>query len=78
VVVSVTEGPWMVVKHPYIFQDCDLVVINKIDLAQAMQVTPSRIIQDISALNPQVRAILTSCRRQEGIHEVIRALGFPA
>jgi len=39
VVISVTEGPWMVVKHPYIFADADLVVINKIDLAEAMQVT---------------------------------------
>ncbi|TES87038.1 hydrogenase nickel incorporation protein HypB, partial [Candidatus Aerophobetes bacterium] len=33
VVVSVTEGPWMIAKHPYIFSEADLVVINKIDLA---------------------------------------------
>lgn len=76
VVISVTEGPWMVIKHPYIFQACDLVVINKIDLAEAMQVAPSRIIQDIGAVNPNIRAILISCRNQRGITEVIQALNF--
>lgn len=38
VVVSVTEGPYMVVKHPFIFMEADVVLINKVDLAQAMGV----------------------------------------
>ena len=38
VVVSVTEGPYMVVKHPFIFMGTDVAVINKKDLAQAMEV----------------------------------------
>ena len=33
VVISVTEGPYMVLKHPFIFMDANVVVINKIDLA---------------------------------------------
>jgi hydrogenase nickel incorporation protein HypB len=32
VIISVTEGPYMVVKHSFIFMDADVVVINKIDL----------------------------------------------
>ena len=39
VVVSVTEGPWMVRKHPHMFLGAEIVVINKIDLAQAMEVS---------------------------------------
>ena len=38
VVVSVTEGPHMIVKHPFIFMDADVVAINKMDLAEAMEV----------------------------------------
>jgi hydrogenase nickel incorporation protein HypB len=34
VVVSVTEGPYMVVKHPFSFMDADITVINKEDLAK--------------------------------------------
>ena len=39
VVVSVTEGPWMVQKHPHMFLGAEIVVINKIDLADAMEVS---------------------------------------
>ena len=39
VVVSVTEGPYMVRKHPHMFLGAQLVVVNKIDLAGAMDVS---------------------------------------
>ena len=39
VVVSVTEGPYMVRKHPHMFLGAQIVVINKIDLAAAMEVS---------------------------------------
>ena len=38
VVVSVTEGPYMVRKHPHMFLGAQIVLINKIDLAAAMEV----------------------------------------
>ncbi|MFW9846596.1 MAG: hydrogenase nickel incorporation protein HypB, partial [Candidatus Thorarchaeota archaeon] len=36
VVVSVTEGPYMIKKHPLTIKRADMVVINKIDLAEAI------------------------------------------
>ena len=36
VVISVTEGPWMVRKHPHMFLGAQIVVINKLDLAEVM------------------------------------------
>ncbi len=39
-VVSVTEGQYMVKKHPHMFLGADVVVINKIDLAEAMGSRP--------------------------------------
>ncbi|HDN85570.1 MAG TPA: hydrogenase accessory protein HypB [Candidatus Aerophobetes bacterium] len=74
VVISVTEGPWMVVKHPYIFRDADIVVINKIDLAEAMQVSPEKLTQDVSSINPNAKVIPVSCRYKKGIFEVVSAL----
>lgn len=42
VVISVTEGPYMVLKHPMMFLDAQVVAINKIDLATAMDVDLTR------------------------------------
>ncbi|GAI28235.1 unnamed protein product [marine sediment metagenome] len=52
VVVSLTEGPWMVTKHPYIFREANLVMINKIDLAQAMKVSVESITKDVHRIRP--------------------------
>jgi len=74
VVVSVTEGPYMVVKHPFIFMDADVVVINKIDLAQAMEVDVNKLENDAKAINPKAKVVATNCRSGEGIPSVIKAL----
>jgi len=76
VVVSLTEGPWMITKHPYIFREADLVVINKIDLAQAMNVSVESITKDVHQLRPELRTIPTNCLTGEGIEEIIRFLSL--
>jgi hydrogenase nickel incorporation protein HypB len=74
VVISVTEGPFMVLKHPMMFLDARTVAINKIDLAAAMEVDPNKLSADVSRINPKATAIHTSCRKDVGISEVIRSL----
>lgn len=74
VVISVTEGPYMVVKHPFIFSEADLVVINKIDLAKAMDVDPSKLEENAKEINPHCKVVKTSCKTGEGITEVVRGL----
>ena len=74
VVISVTEGPWMVIKHPYIFLEADLVAINKIDLTKAMGVSPQKLTEDIYKINPTVKVVQTNCIKGEGIREIIEAL----
>jgi hydrogenase nickel incorporation protein HypB len=76
VVISVTEGPYMVVKHPMMFLDAQTVAINKIDLAEAMGVDPNKLSADVSRLNPKAATIHTSCRSGAGIDEVIQSLGL--
>jgi hydrogenase nickel incorporation protein HypB len=76
VVISVTEGPYMVVKHPFILYDADVVVINKVDLAQAMEVDISKLEADVKKIKPQAIVVATNCRSGKGIQNVITALGL--
>ena len=74
VVISVTEGPYMVLKHPMMFLDAQVVAINKIDLAAAMGVDPDKLSADVSRLNPKASTVHTSCRTRAGIDDVVHAL----
>ncbi|UCE28873.1 MAG: hydrogenase nickel incorporation protein HypB [Candidatus Bathyarchaeota archaeon] len=76
VVISVTEGPYMVVKHPFIFIDADVVVINKADLAQAMKVDAKKLGTDVERINPNSKVAVTNCRSGEGVRKVVEALGL--
>jgi hydrogenase nickel incorporation protein HypB len=74
VVISVTEGPYMVVKHPFIFMDADVVAINKVDLAEAMEVDVTKLGGDVKKINPKAAVVATNCRTGEGVNQVIAAL----
>ncbi len=76
VVVSVTEGPYMVVKHSFIFMGADVAVINKKDLAQAMRVDVKKLEMDVKEINPNAKVVATNCRSGDGVKEVVRALGL--
>jgi hydrogenase nickel incorporation protein HypB len=76
VVVSVTEGPWMIQKHPVIFYESDLVVINKTDLADVMGVNIDQLERDAKRIKPSLVVLRTSVRNGLGIDEVIRQLGL--
>jgi len=74
VVVSVTEGPYMVKKHPHMFLGAEIVVINKADLAQAMGVSVEELARDVHTLKPAIKVIPTSCKTGAGVDEVAAAL----
>lgn len=76
VVISVTEGDDMVRKHPLIFTFADVVVINKIDLAKAMEIDPQSLANDVRKVNPKAAIVLTDARHEEGIEELMDALGL--
>ena len=76
VVVSVTEGPYMVVKHPLIFQIAHVAVINKVDLAAAMGVDPDMLARDASRVNSKIKVVKTNARVGQGIDAFIEALAL--
>jgi hydrogenase nickel incorporation protein HypB len=75
-VLSVTEGPYMAVKHPIMVRQADLAVINKIDLAEAMEVDVERLAADVRTVNPQILALPVNARAGVGVDAVIAALGL--
>jgi hydrogenase nickel incorporation protein HypB len=76
VVISVTEGPYMVIKHPFIFMDADAVAINKVDLAEAMGVEVRKLEADVARINKKAKAVPTNCRTGEGVDAVVAALSL--
>jgi hydrogenase nickel incorporation protein HypB len=76
VVISVTEGGDMVRKHPKIFAQTDVMVINKVDLAEVVGVDPQRLVADYRTVNPHGIAILTDAKIGRGIEELLSALGI--
>jgi hydrogenase nickel incorporation protein HypB len=76
VVISVTEGPYMVLKHPMMFVDANVVAVNKADLAEAMGIRPEKLSADVAKLNPKAVTVPTSCRTGMGIGAIIDALGL--
>ena len=74
VVISVSEGDDTVEKHPLIFQDADLVVINKVDLAEAVGASVEKMVNDVKELKPGVKVITSSIKMGKGLDEIISTI----
>jgi hydrogenase nickel incorporation protein HypB len=71
VIVSVTEGDDIILKHPMIFKTAELAVINKVDIAHAVDVDAEKMKNDILSLSPSVPVILTSKYDRESLESWI-------
>jgi hydrogenase nickel incorporation protein HypB len=69
VIVSVSEGDDIVLKHPVIFKTTDMAVINKVDIAAAVDVDPQTMIRDVKSLNQNIPILLTSKKQNETLKE---------
>ncbi|MFH1283381.1 MAG: hydrogenase nickel incorporation protein HypB [bacterium] len=76
VVISVTEGPYMVVKHPFMFREADIVAINKIDLAVSMKVDPDQLSRDLLDIKKDIKVFKISCITGEGVGDIIKCMNF--
>jgi len=74
VIVSVTEGPYMVVKHPFTFMTADVTVINKKDLADIMKVDTEQLKKQVKEIKPNMKVAVTNALTGEGVEELIEAL----
>ena len=74
VVISVTEGDDMVRKHPVIFGLADIIVINKIDLAEIIEVDIDIIAKDAAKVAPHTKLIMTDAKHRVGLDKLLVSL----
>jgi len=74
VVVSVSEGDDVINKHPVIFKNSDIVVINKIDISEAVGSNIEKMIGDAKELNPKLKIFTTSTKTGENMEKLINHL----
>ena len=67
VIVSSTEGDDVVNKHPMMFRDCTIGVINKVDLAPLVGANIDRMESDIHRYNPRMPVFRTNLKTGDGI-----------
>ncbi|WP_157209635.1 hydrogenase nickel incorporation protein HypB [Methanosalsum zhilinae] len=71
VIVSVSEGDDIVQKHPMIFRNSNLALINKTDIAEAVSSSLLKMKEDVHKINPGIPVVLTSSRDMQSIHQWI-------
>lgn len=75
-IVSITEGEWVIEKHPMLFKMSNIAVINKIDLKERLGTNVEKMINDAKKINPHIEVITTSCKTGENINELISLLNL--
>ncbi|MBA7498583.1 Hydrogenase maturation factor HypB [subsurface metagenome] len=76
IVVSITEGEWVVEKHPMLFKMSDIAVINKIDLKKRLGTNVEKMIADARKINPEIEVITTSAKTGENIDKLMELMGL--
>ena len=76
IVVSTTEGEWVVEKHPMLFKMSDIAVINKIDLKERLGTDVDKMVSDAKKINPRIEVITTSAKTGENIEKLMNLMGL--
>ncbi len=66
VIVSVSEGDDIVEKHPTIFTTANLIIVNKIDIAEAVSADADKMVRDARTINPRIDVLKMSLKTGEG------------
>jgi hydrogenase nickel incorporation protein HypB len=69
-VCSVTEGEDKPLKYPLMFRACELVIINKVDLLEHLELDVDRLERNLDAVHPGVERLRVSARTGEGVDAV--------
>ena len=73
-VVSVTEGEHVIIKHPLLVKMSEVIIINKIDLAPILETNLDRMIKDAKSINPNIKVIPMSVKTGENFDKLMKFL----
>ncbi|WED24277.1 hydrogenase nickel incorporation protein HypB [Vibrio sp. JC009] len=68
-ILSVPEGDDKPLKYPLMFSICDVLLINKIDVAEHFDFDLQAVTERVKKLNPAIKVIPISARTGEGVEE---------
>ena len=74
VIVSSTEGDDVVNKHPMMFRDGTIGVINKVDLAPLVGADLDRMQRDIKRYNPSMPVFRTNLKTGDGVADLLNKI----
>lgn len=73
-ILSVPEGDDKPLKYPLMYETCDLLVINKIDVSECFDFDREKVIKYAKMRNPKIDIIFISAKTGEGIPELAKWL----
>ncbi|RMF27169.1 MAG: hydrogenase accessory protein HypB, partial [Cyanobacteria bacterium J083] len=74
VLLSVTEGEDKPLKYPTMFKSADIVIINKIDLSEAVEFKRDIALSNIQKIAPQAKIFELSAKTGQGITSLLAYL----
>lgn len=69
-ILSVPEGDDKPLKYPLMYETCDLLVINKIDVLDYFEFDCEKVVEYAKRRNPNIEVIFASARTGEGISQL--------
>ena len=69
-ILSVPEGHDKPLKYPLMYEMCDLLVVNKIDVMEYFDFDPEKVIEYAKMRNPEIEIIFVSAKNGEGIDQL--------
>ena len=69
-ILSVPEGHDKPLKYPLMYETCDLLVINKIDVMEYFDFDREKVIEYAKMRNPEIEIIFVSAKTGEGISQL--------
>ena len=69
-ILSVPEGDDKPLKYPLMYETCDLLVINKIDVEPYFDFNREKVVQYAKLRNPDIHILFISAKNGEGIQEL--------
>lgn len=69
-ILSVPEGHDKPLKYPLMYETCDLLVINKIDVMEYFDFDCEKVIEYAKMRNPKIEIIFVSAKTGEGIEQL--------
>ena len=74
--MSISEGGHVIIKHPLLFKQSDVGIINKIDLQPVLEIDVDKMLADAYTINPDIQMFLTSAKTGQNVDELIAFLNL--